>query len=540
MTGRRIPALTTGADVWGFFASSLYRSPVLPIVGRELRQNGTDACRRAGRSVDVTLTLTTDPDCRHGTLVCRDTGCGMSEDDILDRFLSLGASDKGEDDTGGFGVGKGIILGSCTWWGLRTGDLGVSRDHVRDGLPIDADLSPIQGTQVTLRFDELPDHDPRASKLTLSRWSFADLVKWLAHDAYPCRVELSCGRDAPQVWDLPGVEVSDASLVADGAIGRSRWQLHQVLPVSADTVVWPDGKTIEIGSSGCLFVRLCGLVQFSTYKGHHADTWILDVETDAGAKDADYPFSLSREKMSEALSLDVMAVLGPHFDNPVTSHRRQFRAKHVDDTRLYRGRWLGPASALPTSRVEPGPRGQVHQRVSVFAQAERVVGKNGTTPLDLMIMVTGVDKSKRDIMQPHNLRLLSAWAQILEIVMEAGDAWERYGIGFALDTDALAERVVREGDQIFYMVNPHLAQLATSRPVEALLRLAFLAAHEVAHARDGGHGEHHAVHMSDLFVKAATVLARRLRPLAAELRGQRRSPMLASVEAAAEQLSFFD
>jgi hypothetical protein len=562
MDHRRIPAFTTGVDVWGFFAANLYSYPLLPIVLRELFQNARDACRHVGRTPRIRIAVLGDADFRYGQIVCRDNGCGMDEDTILDRFLCLGGTDKTQGDTGGFGIAKAVILGGCTWWEVRTHPsassgqvpstvpghcLYVSLDHVREQRPVDVVVSGQVGSRVLLRYDPLPEHDPRYAKLRFQSWHFAQALGWLAHSDTPCTVTARAGDQRAQVWRLEGLPTSEENVVAQGGDGRTAWTLHQVPPLTVPPFSFEQGErqvSREICSAGRLFVRLAGLVQFDEYMGDHADCWVLDIETEAVPKDPDYPFSLSREKMAKPLTEMVDAVLEAHRRNPVSSHRRQFRRVDRPTTVYYQGEWLGAGKRparhdVEQARLEAARQiagsGDVSLRVSVFAQAMAVAPNVQRSPLGFTIQIKGVDKTRRDCLAPHHLRLLAAWAQVVDLVMQANDIQERFGTGFAFDADTFAERVT-DGHDVFYLINPNTTDVATSKAEETLLKMFVHAGHEVAHSQYPDHGEYHSSYMGDLLTNAAGFFATRQRRLAQELRGRKSSPLMQGLQMSFEEL----
>ncbi|MDY7079317.1 MAG: ATP-binding protein [Chloroflexota bacterium] len=578
MGNKRLPAFTTGVDVWGFFAAHLYSYPLLPIVLRELFQNARDACRRVGHQPRIRIAVLGDTDFRYGQVVCRDNGCGMDEDTILDNFLCLGGTDKTQGDTGGFGIAKAVILGGCTWWEVRTHPsagsgqvpsagsgqvpstsselalnavkgrcLCVSLDHVRERRPVDVVASRQVGSRILLRYDPLPEHDPRYARLRFQSWHFAQALSWLAHSDTPCTVTGRAGDQRAQVWRLEGLRTGEESIVAEGGDGRTTWTLHQVPPLALSPFSFGQGEhqvSREISSAGRLFVRLAGLVQFDEYMGDHVDCWALDVETEAAPKDPDYPFSLSREKMARPLMEMVDAVLEAHRRNPVSSHRRQFRRADHPTTVYYQGEWLGigqrPArhdveqARLETARQVTGS-GDVSLRVSVFAQAMNVAPNVQRSPLGFAIQIKGVDKTRRDCLAPHNLRLLAAWAQVVDLVMQANGIQERFGIGFAFDADTFAERVT-DGQGVFYLINPNTTGVVTSRAEETLLKMFVHAGHEVAHSQYPDHGEYHSSYMGDLLTNAAGLFAARQRRLAQELRGRKSSPLMQGLQMSFEEM----
>jgi len=412
---------------------------------------------------------------------------------------------------------------------------------------VDVVASRQEGSRILLRYDPLPEHDPRYAKLRFQSWHFAQALGWLAHSDTPCTVTARAGDQRAQVWRLEGLRTGEESVVAEGGEGRTTWTLHQVPPLAMLPFSFEQGEhqvSREISSAGRLFVRLAGLVQFDEYMGDHADCWVLDVETEAAPKDPDYPFSLSREKMARPLTEMVDAVLEAHRRNPVSSHRRQFRRADRPTTVYYRGEWLGAGQRparhdVEQARLEAAQQvagsGDVSLRVSVFAQAMNVAPNVRRSPLGFAIQIKGVDKTRRDCLAPHNLRLLAAWAQVIDLVMQANGIQERFGIGFAFDADTFAERVT-DGQGVFYLINPNTTGVATSRAEETVIKMFVHAGHEVAHSQYPDHGEYHSSYMGDLLTNAAGLFAARQRRLAQELRGRKSSPLMQGLQMSFEEM----
>jgi hypothetical protein len=547
-SGKRIPAYTTGVDVWGYFTSSLYSHPMLSIVLRELFQNARDACRRADRLPHIHVAVLADEDFQYGRVICRDQGCGMQECTLIDRFLCLGGTDKGQGEIGGFGIAKAIILGSSTHWEVRTYPaaapglgLYLSLDHLRDRRPVDTFAAGAgrKGTRIVLRYDPLPEHDPRHARLRFRRWHLPQALSWLAHSDTPCTLTARVGQQRAQVWRMDGLQTGADTLVAEGREARTTWRLHQVPALALS-----DFADLSVGSAGRLFVRLAGLVQFDEPVADHPDAWILDVETEAAPRDPDYPFSLSREEMSGPMRMATDAVLESHRRNPLTSHRRQFRRSDCPTTVYYEGDWLGRGGAASAYNPEPDRIAAAQQivgaeavtlRASAFAQAMTVVPNLQRSPLGFAILIKGADRTRRDCLAPHNLRLLAAWAQIVDLVMQANDVREKFGVGFLFDADAFAERL-SDDRGVFYLVNPAVVGLSTSKSPETLVKMFVHAGHEVAHSRHADHGEYHSSCQADLLTNAAGVFSAQQRRLARELRGERPSPLLQGLQMSFESM----
>lgn len=76
------------------------------VVVRELLQNAMDACKKADKSIKVTIGVIVEDD--NVKLRVTDCGIGMDFNDITNYFLTIGKSSKNEDDnglTGKFGIG---------------------------------------------------------------------------------------------------------------------------------------------------------------------------------------------------------------------------------------------------------------------------------------------------------------------------------------------------------------------------------------------------------------------------------------------------
>lgn len=516
-------------NVWTFLAARLYSNPVMSIVMRELKQNSADACRRAGRDPRITFVIRSNPGLSYGSLSCCDNGCGMTAEVLAARFLALGATSKGLDETGGFGVGKAIILGGCTWWSVKTTDCHVTLDHINKK-PIETGLPPVDGTLVELRYDPLPEHDMRCSKIKMSESAFVTGLSWLAHDAVPTHVSVVRDGFLTQIWELPGLPLDDSSIVAEGTRQHTAWKLFQAPAQQIAPLLTPGAGSLAPKSAGRLFVRLRGLVQFSTSVGDHPDCWVLDIETSAAPGDPDYPLSLSREDLEQRLRCEVDAAILPHHQNPVTSATRQFRARNAPVTEYYSGQMLLPDAPddddLP--QMDPGESqpseseiesDRLYRRCSAFSEQSTDIDTGRFSPAGVALMVKGADRSRRDVGAPHNVRLLRVWGKLVAAMLRGGEISESFGIGFLHDATTLAERV--EGPKgIYYLVNPTASSALVSRPAATLLRLAFTAAHEAAHARYAAHTEYHSSLMAAMLDNCSEWLAEHWRELLWEIAGE--------------------
>jgi len=537
---RRIPRLEAGPRVWQILGPALYTErPLMAITMRELFQNGRDACLGQPRPMEVSFHISTDPDFTAGTLICRDNGCGMDEDTLLDRFFVLGESLKAPGSTGGWGIAKATILGGCCWWEVQTRNLRVSLDHLEEGRPIDTVPmgEEIVGTEVRLQYDTLSSNDPRYGKIGLSRYKLAAALGLLAHSDSPCTVALSGvreGRAPVQVpWRFEGLRPSEADLLYKmhlGASGETSLAIYQVDSLDVPPVQLPGRGSSSVDSAGYVFYRLNGLAQFARYFARHTDVFVVDITTRVPPGEPGYPFTPCREQVSEEIRELVDKVLEGHRENPLTSSscRRHRQEKDKRDTLFYPGLWWGQRGA-EGERKEERSRVKMAQgitstpgaslRFSSLMEGGAESHVMEQSPLGVSLFFKGLSNTQRDLLAPHNLRLLSVWGKVVLLVLEAHDIQEEFGIGFVFNTDFLAERLVNEHG-VFYLLNPTHHRIKVSRPRATLWAMFLHATHEVAHEQEEHHVEHFTSWQSRLYLGALERFLQEERTLTKELRGQ--------------------
>jgi len=122
---------SVSAEMLRLMGRKLYSAHTLPIMVREVLQNSHDA----GGS--ISLTIERKPE---GFLVtCADTGCGMDEDTLINKFLCLGGTTKAAQAgaVGAFGIAKAAIV-SNSFWQISTQAQGHPRLYV-DSIILDAE-----------------------------------------------------------------------------------------------------------------------------------------------------------------------------------------------------------------------------------------------------------------------------------------------------------------------------------------------------------------------------------------------------------------
>ena len=283
------------AVMWRYFTTSVYQSGDLPLLAtREALQNSLDAHKAAVRARKTRagkgrFTVTWDPDRR--ALSWEDNGIGMDAETILDKFLSLGESGKGqagdsEEAAGGFGVAKAVILGTSPSfrWELHSRDnLAVSEGADRDVTIYDAPF--LQGTRITI-FDVAPDFD---EVWDYARQEYVPLLDRLR--------ELLAANDLPGVrLTLNGEEVRPLFSRRGGSRVRVEGSWGHGTEAAIKAYRRPPGDRL-----GGYFVRLNGLFQFkeSARRGNLKADVVVDLTTTVRPGEPGYPLNAARDALQD-------------------------------------------------------------------------------------------------------------------------------------------------------------------------------------------------------------------------------------------------
>jgi len=518
-----IPVLKTSARVWQLLGGGLYRSrPLLAITVRELFQNSRDACRGIARQPDIVLTLETD-DFRQGILTCQDNGFGMNEETLLSKFLVLGESEKAAGSTGGWGIAKSVIVGGACRWKLWTNELFLSSEHLEEGRPIDH-VAPVAGTRIVLEYEPIHERDPRRGLIGLTPGSFARGIGWLLHSDAPCVIQLIYQGKQTE-WRSSGLIVAEDSRLCGETGDRTTWQLHQLPAVEAAPVKCAGLGSYAIASAGEVFYRLHGLTQFGdSVSSAHGDTFVVDIQTGAKAGDSDYPFTPSREAITGDLPAKVEAAIVPHKLNPLTSMTRQRDRKKPVDVWYYDGSALGRSGrhdSAQQQRLEMARQLVAPEAALSHASLAQRISIEGhfISPLGVRLLFKGMSRTKREVLSVVNRRFLLTWGQVVDLVMEANHIQEEFGIGFLFHETEAAERHV-DDTGVYFLVNPNLVSLRSSKPAETLLRMFLIAAHEVAHGAHADHTESFTSWMQTLADAAIPLFLQKQRELKVVLQGR--------------------
>lgn len=268
--------------IWKLQCQNLYNSKNLGALAvRESVQNSLDAIGKAikaGQIKEEEAYIHIDFDSEK--LVISDNGIGMDIQTLHEKFLNLGGTTKGDENSvGGFGIAKAVILGCGTGFKVETQDNVLTSE--------DLGKNPIQkttfrqGTQITLYGVQTGKHSTIADNPD----SFLAAIKDYIFSS-DIAVEVLINGQKFEPYFTKTVKTR-----------RSPGQFN----IASDSI--PDNTKLKINvfkdkEDTCkyLYVQLRGLTQFKQYLGWNANCDIVvDFQTKLDPRSTDYPFSTNRE-----------------------------------------------------------------------------------------------------------------------------------------------------------------------------------------------------------------------------------------------------
>lgn len=450
--------------VWRTLGPNQYTErPLIAITIRELIQNADDAIYATGRD-DGLIHLSYIEENGVGILKCKDNGCGMNEDTILDKFLCLGESDKPSGATGGFGIAKAAIIGACDTWSIYT-----QHNYLDSSMIGKASIKKVpfyDGAEIMLSWDlEKTSKDLKPNYLGLYRgWDFIQFS--------------DLASNAKVIFEY-GHEIMTPSFTYETKVIENNKNFTLTLCKASKKI---DSK---------IYYRLNGLVQFIEDFQENSDLFFMvDIKTDKKPQDSNYPLGPSRETISYMLRKNIHSWIEPYRIN-IVSGTKAFNER-VNEVKFFPGNKIG----VGTNEK----RNYFYSSIPSKFDSERLITSDGN-PVEYEMIVRRVNSTaKIDIYSDNNRKLLYVWAKLLELGAEVTgiDKRESFGIGFILDDGTKAERYSYV-NKIFYLINPKMVPI--SKPQEAIPKIIFLVAHELTHSFYPDHTEEFTVRESEIFFK---------------------------------------
>lgn len=268
--------------IWKLQCQNLYNSKNLGALAvRECLQNSLDAIAKAIKLNQITQDEAyVNIDVDGNDLIIEDNGIGMDIQTLHEKFLSLGGTTKGDEDSvGGFGIAKAVILGCGDGFKVETQDNIFTSE--------DLGKNPIQKT--TFR---------QGTKMTLINVQTGD------------KTHISDNPDKfiNSILDYILSSEIGVTVKVNGEVREPYFQKTgktlkspATFDISSDMI--PDKTKLKINvykdksnGSKYLYIRLRGLTQFKQYLGWNANcNIVLDFQTKLDPRSVDYPFSTNRE-----------------------------------------------------------------------------------------------------------------------------------------------------------------------------------------------------------------------------------------------------
>lgn len=268
--------------IWKLQCQNLYNSKNLGALAvRECVQNSLDAIKSAISEGQIAQgTGHIDISVNGDNITISDNGIGMNIQTLHEKFLTLGGTTKGdEDNVGGFGLAKSVILGCGTGFKVRTQDNVFTSEDLGKNPIQKTDF--IQGTEITLYNVQTGKN----TKISDNPQTFLDSVyDYVLSSEINVEVTINGEKHTPFFVKSNKTRRSLAQFNVDESMIPNNTKL-------AINVYKDD----SIGSK-YLYVRLRGLTQFKQYLGWNANcNIVLDFQTKLDPRSVDYPFSTNRE-----------------------------------------------------------------------------------------------------------------------------------------------------------------------------------------------------------------------------------------------------
>lgn len=529
----RIANLQISGDkhMWKLLGPGMYNArPLFPVTLRELLQNAHDAQKIVAVTRPIEFELARDAAGSY-ELKCSDYGIGMDEATIHDKFLILGSSGK-EEGVGGFGVAKASILGACSSWKLHTLDNFLADDMLGKSAIVKTRYRP--GCEIILKYDA----NENAALKPVS-WAIRDALCYLATSDVATKTVMRQG-DSVVEWASSGLRVDEKRLVATIEDDCNILRIYLVPKIRITPVMYfgySTTSTTEYDINGKIIYRLNGLTQYLGYSSNgNADfNAVVDVTTKARPRDLSYPFTVSREEMTDVYRSQVNEKLDELFVNHLSTELllKEKTGEKTVAVSYYDGSVCASYGQLSTKRArkeekrqeqeqaEKQQRESLNQELSetmagFVADAiepagdmEDVAEKSGgilkedvkvilreqleRSPTGIKTCIMVADSYRRTkVMTKRNVRLLQAWTMLIGAIMQSAPGRYRhsFGVGLILDDDYCALRR-DEGSVVYYMFNPLKHKVSDAMNTALLMMLS--ACHEITHTSEGNHDENFTV-----------------------------------------------
>lgn len=327
--------IVINSDLIRMLGKKLYSLPHPVILVRELFQNAIDACSNSSKAkIEFTF------DSNAHTIICKDTGIGMSEHILLDVFLSIGSSYKLGGSIGGFGIAK-VAIFACVKWSVQT-----TCGYIDETLQFNPNFRTKVGTIVTCQLD---DND-------------------MYYHSYEAQ-KFICSSN----WNSKQIKV----FFNDKPIKP----LKSIYEYATDSYTVSMSKGIENLRKTNVF-RIHGLTQFCGNRYDNTDdiNMVVDVECSYKPTDDKYPFNMSRESLESSIRHDINAriesILTDKYSNAnkIADGNTKYTDKVIRGIALHYYKPIGELNSLRNRRIA-----QLFFEICNIVPHDRLSGMPGLT-----------------------------------------------------------------------------------------------------------------------------------------------------------------
>ena len=510
--------------IWQLQCKNLYNSKNLGALAvREALQNSIDAIGtaiKAGKITAMEALINIDFD-EESTLTITDNGIGMDIATIHNKFLSLGGTTKGTDDNvGGFGLAKAVILGCGDWFAIQTQDNYMNSDFL--GKEPIKKTDWFDGTIITIKNVQMSKTSLIGSDLKQFK---RDVMEYIATSQLPYPVAVN-GELVSRRFE---------------STAKSRRSL-KVFGITEDMV--PDKTKLRVNcykgdkdSSGAkyMYIRLRGLTQYRSYLGWNANCDItVDFDTKLDPRSDEYPFSTNREGLKYKYQEITSKIQDKVTQSPLSvSNNDYYKETLYDNTRLGIEGQRRITQMMTTEEMA-----ELVEQLSKVSTDSKLITTIKTMQDDVKVAASeaGVEttdyiKKASDLQNPLEyswliwedgkwkgkklnrvaaVDIILVWDSVLQqMTQQYRDCYGKVfypGIIVQKDTNGMCvEKTLPSGEQrVYVMLNPFSVP-AGLKDLELTMWMMNLAAHELAHFVCGcyeAHGETWAYTREGIFNKA--------------------------------------
>lgn len=506
--------------IWKLQCQNLYNSKNLAALAiRECLQNSLDAIDKAVRLGQISKEEAFVSIIWSGNdVTVEDNGIGMTIEDLHTKFLTLGGTTKGDENSvGGFGIAKSVILGCGTGFKVETQDNVFTSDDLGKNPIGKQDFR--QGTKITL-------YSVQTGKGTVISDNESSFLQSVLDYILSSDIETTVKINGKVYSPFFNKSIKTRRMPATFGISSEMIPDKTKLNIN----VYKDNG---VGSK-YLYVRLRGLTQFKQYLGWNANcNIVLDFQTKLDPRSTEYPFSTNREGLKAQYYGIVEAIRDKVSQSPLSiSSDDEYRETLYDNVNnsVEQARAISASISntvtseitLEVSKVIDGiiPQGGV-KKASIADKA-----KQYNETLEDMAKQQGISKSKlikemtadtakkidnplehswmvwedkkeveKKLNKNHVVDCIIVWDSLLRLMASNYEAMNGKvfypGVVVKKDTLGLCvEKNVGSSFRTYIMLNP--LEVPTEDDQQTALYLMGVAAHELAHFQCGcfeAHGE---------------------------------------------------